>query len=481
MNNKIMGCRVKKSIGKKLKVVVLFVTFISVNYLLLDISLYAAVPQRINYQGKLMDNAGQPVSDGNYSVTFRIYNVSVGGVVLWNENQTASTQDGLFNVILGSVSSINLSFDQDYWLGVEVAGDGEMSPRHRLVSVPYSFRAEDANDSDRLNSQSAGYYLDAGNINSGTLSDSRLSANVTKLGFSIEAIEISPNIVSSIEGVTNDGGNIDLIAGTNMTITPNDAANTITFDGVGGGDNLGNHTATQNIQLNGNYLSGDGGNEGIYVNNDGNVGIGTTTPSTKFHVQGGDVLFKDLSNLLLKLESIAQEDTWLMYRTNGIDRWSIGVREFNNSLRFTPGYYTNFPSMVINTSGNVGIGTTNPLYPLHMGNGAYCSATGVWTNASSRKYKENITKLTKEEAISVLKHLNPVKFNYKIDKEDKYIGFISEDVPELVATKDRKGLCSMDIVGVLTKAVQELQIEVEKLNQKNLELEEKIKQLERQK
>ena len=218
----------------KLKTVILLIAFISIVYLMLVISLYAAVPQRINYQGKLMDNAGQPVSDGNYSVTFRIYNVSVGGVVLWNENQTASTQDGLFNVILGSVSSINLSFDQDYWLGVEVAGDGEMSPRHRLVSVPYSFRAEDANDSDRLNSQSAGYYLDAGNINSGILSDARLSANVTKLGSNIDAGEITTNIVSSIDGVTNDGGNVDLVAGTNITITPDDVANTITIAASGG-------------------------------------------------------------------------------------------------------------------------------------------------------------------------------------------------------------------------------------------------------
>jgi hypothetical protein len=36
-----------------------------------------------------------------------------------------------------------------------------------------------------------------------------------------------------------------------------------------------------------------------------------------------------------------------------------------------------------------------------------------------------------------------VKFNYKSDQEDKHIGFIAEDVPDLVATKDRKGLSPM--------------------------------------
>jgi len=49
-------------------------------------------------------------------------------------------------------------------------------------------------------------------------------------------------------------------------------------------DNLGNHRATTNIQLATNYLSGDGDNEGIYIDNTGNIGLGTTTPSGKLDI-----------------------------------------------------------------------------------------------------------------------------------------------------------------------------------------------------
>ncbi len=105
--------------------------------------------------------------------------------------------------------------------------------------------------------------------------------------------------------------------------------------------------------------------------------------------------------------------------------------------------------------GDTGSGIPTPTYPLQLANGAHVTAGGTWTNASSRAYKENIKTLTTEEANQALDGLNPVKYNYKIDKEDKHVGFIAEDVPDLVATKDRKGLSPMDIVAVLTKVVQE--------------------------
>ena len=61
-------------------------------------------------------------------------------------------------------------------------------------------------------------------------------------------------------------------------------ASCVTSWGALGGDNLGNHSATQNIRLNNFWLSGDGGNEGIRINAVGNVGIGVSNPGSMLQI-----------------------------------------------------------------------------------------------------------------------------------------------------------------------------------------------------
>ena len=114
------------------------------------------------------------------------------------------------------------------------------------------------------------------------------------------------------------------------------------------------------------------------------------------------------------------------------------------------------PRLTIIGNGYVGIGTQTPSYPLQMAGGAYTNGSS-WVNGSSREYKENIKGLKLEDAVEALQGLNPVTFNYKALPDEGHLGFIAEDVPDLVATKDRKGLSPMDIVAVLTKVVQEQQ------------------------
>lgn len=135
-----------------------------------------------------------------------------------------------------------------------------------------------------------------------------------------------------------------------------------------------------------------------------------------------------------------------------------------------------YKNLVLNPGGgNVGIGTTTPAYPLQMKSGAYCSSGGVWTNASSREYKKDIKDLTSDEAIETLNGLHPVKFVYNADSDERHVGFIAEDVPDLVATKDKKGTSPMDVVAILTKVVQEQQNTIAELSRKMGELEKELK------
>jgi hypothetical protein len=116
--------------------------------------------------------------------------------------------------------------------------------------------------------------------------------------------------------------------------------------------------------------------------------------------------------------------------------------------------------------GSVGFGIAAvSAKPLLMKSGAYVTTGGVWTNASSREFKQDIEPLTIEQARETVLALNPVGFRYKKEPDEQYLGFIAEDVPELVAMNDRKSLAPMDITAVLTKVVQDQDRRIEQQTQ----------------
>jgi hypothetical protein len=100
---------------------------------------FAVAPSTMSYQGVLMDDAGALVPDGDYTLTFKLYTVSAGGVALWTETQSpVAVSRGGFSVILGSVASLlGVPFDVPYWLGITVGAGTELVPRVRLASSPY--------------------------------------------------------------------------------------------------------------------------------------------------------------------------------------------------------------------------------------------------------------------------------------------------------------------------------------------------------
>ncbi len=136
---------------------------------------------------------------------------------------------------------------------------------------------------------------------------------------------------------------------------------------------------------------------------------------------------------------------------------------------------TNYPgnSLTLTNDGRIGVGVTSPSYLIHTSGGAYCTGTS-WVNASSREYKENIQNLEIGDALDALKQLNPTRYYYKSDPEEEYLGFIAEDLPELVSMKDRNGVNPVDVLAVLTKVLQYQQKIIEEQNDRITDLETRI-------
>jgi Chaperone of endosialidase len=86
---------------------------------------------------------------------------------------------------------------------------------------------------------------------------------------------------------------------------------------------------------------------------------------------------------------------------------------------------------------------------------------------SSQELKQDVSTLTKEEAYSLLEDLEPVKFAFKNDpSKKKNIGFIAEQVPDIIADDDHKSVRYMEVISALTKVVKELKNEVDELKEK---------------
>ncbi|UCG43032.1 MAG: hypothetical protein JSU73_14470 [candidate division WOR-3 bacterium] len=104
-----------------------------------------AIPRMLSYQGRLFDTLGIPVPDTTWSVRFRLYTQVSGGTHYWEETRVVRTEEGLFSVLLGSVTPIPSVPDAgELYLGMRVGSDAEMTPRLRIVSAAYAYKADSA-------------------------------------------------------------------------------------------------------------------------------------------------------------------------------------------------------------------------------------------------------------------------------------------------------------------------------------------------
>jgi hypothetical protein len=138
-------------------------------------------------------------------------------------------------------------------------------------------------------------------------------------------------------------------------------------------------------------------------------------------------------------------------------------------------------SLVIDRHGRLGVGTGNPRRKLHVRGNAKIDGTlfGYVVNLfSSRDDKRDIQDLEQSAALDVLKTLRPVSYRLNARPDESTLGFIAEDVPELVATGSRKTVNPMKIIAVLTRALQSQQQLIENQEKKAMRLEARISELE---
>jgi len=103
---------------------------------------FAQVPKLMRYQGQAIDSQGVPL-EGNYSLTFRLYDAATGGNKMWEETQSAvPLSGGHFSVLLGSRTPLGMDWTKACWLSVQVNADAELAPRQQITSVPLAVMAE---------------------------------------------------------------------------------------------------------------------------------------------------------------------------------------------------------------------------------------------------------------------------------------------------------------------------------------------------
>jgi len=361
--------------------------------ILVTVSTQAAVPRLMTVQGRLKES-GSAVT-GNYDITFYIYNAETDGSPQYTEAHTGANSvpvsGGFFSVVLGDISVLNLPFKEQYWLALKVGSDDEMFPRIKLTNSSYAFVARDLNVAANLNIDGGTLFVDIENnrVGIGTVSPAQ------KLEIVGNGVRVSGVATPMLELYPSSGDQWRVQAQNDSTFSVfnvTDGKTYLTINGLGDigieknpsykFDVNGIVNATQYYQAGSLLVTGYWTKTGnnIYYN-DGNVGIGTTSPGAKLDVVGR-LLLADRSDggtskysEVLSRQYTAGEPGFPLVRgySNTIDNHVMvggGHSKFNaaTAIEFVtasgPIAGQGSEKMRITSGGNVGIGTTSPLQKL---------------------------------------------------------------------------------------------------------------------
>ena len=127
-----------------------------------------------------------------------------------------------------------------------------------------------------------------GNIGIGT--------NTPSFKFEVAGAAKATSLQTGSLYVTGEVNFRGLAGNTTKVMTINDNGDLLTADFSTLQDNMGNHKASQNLNMNGFKIVNDNNNGGVFIDTCNNVGIGTLYPKQMLHVVGGNILISRTSS-----------------------------------------------------------------------------------------------------------------------------------------------------------------------------------------
>jgi hypothetical protein len=373
------------------------------------------IPGTLSYQGILLQADGiTPLTDGNHTVLFRFYTVPTGGTAIaaLSRTVTVTTSKGLFTCIIGGGVSPNAPFtaadmttlsSQQMYMSIAVNGGTELAPRAQLSPATYALQAQSAY-TVADNSITSAKIVDGTIVNDDISNTAAIAGSKVIPAFGAQNITTTGNVGF---GTTSPNAPLQFSnAVVNRKIvlyqTTNNDHNYFGFGIIPAGLRYQTDLLSSDHVFFAGVSGGASSNELMRIRGNGNVGIGTSAPTTRLHVQGNTFVTGLNTNTLATPTSAVEfavgrgaAGTFATGQTSGdisiqYGGPSGGFRHYirtrhnpvinnnqnaidfyiNNSTSITgsnsPGV-GNVHGMSITASG-VGIGTTAPNAPLHFPN-----------------------------------------------------------------------------------------------------------------